>query len=153
MQQDECAICCCVIKNKDVMYKMDCVHKFHRQCMQKWINTNKPNATCPVCRTPVTQNPTIPTHDFDYPLAVVKRQNRKRVNRKKPPKSFFLVNQHLVQNTPKVLSNKKRKEFNEATLHSIILNNRKVREAILKNDNEVLSFNPFKSRFETNNDK
>lgn len=39
-----CSICFSKINNE---HKLECGHVFHKQCIEKWINTNP---SCPICR-------------------------------------------------------------------------------------------------------
>ena len=52
-QIDECPICFETLDTQKtdttIVGLHMCVHKFHRQCIQKWIYTG--NNTCPCCRT------------------------------------------------------------------------------------------------------
>jgi hypothetical protein len=45
-------------KNKDGLsycIELECGHRFYRKPLIKWILTNSPNHTCPVCRKPITK--------------------------------------------------------------------------------------------------
>lgn len=46
-ENEECCICLCKLKKKDVLCELSCGHIFHEKCFQKW--TKK---TCPLCRKP-----------------------------------------------------------------------------------------------------
>jgi hypothetical protein len=52
-QQTEC--CICLDTNANLWTITRCAHSFHRGCLSIWTQTN---ATCPVCRTHLTQNQT-----------------------------------------------------------------------------------------------
>lgn len=44
----ECSIC--LDNNGHCEYMLPCKHKFHSQCIRKWLENNN---TCPVCRSPI----------------------------------------------------------------------------------------------------
>ena len=44
---DFCPICQDKIDTNIIIRKLDCGHKFHQECVDKWLETN---AKCPVCR-------------------------------------------------------------------------------------------------------
>jgi len=46
----ECSICLECINNSDNIYKLNCDHCFHRNCIKKWLNKK---SSCPLCRTHV----------------------------------------------------------------------------------------------------
>lgn len=51
--KEECFICS---QNFQASYQsrtLQCKHKFHRVCLEQWLNKNK---SCPLCRTPVTDS-------------------------------------------------------------------------------------------------
>ncbi|KAJ3680129.1 hypothetical protein LUZ60_016407 [Juncus effusus] len=45
-KHEECVICCMAYKNKDKLIILPCEHKYHKDCVTKWLKINK---TCPVC--------------------------------------------------------------------------------------------------------
>ena len=45
-EQKEC--CICMDKNTQEWVETPCVHSFHRECLNSWIQTNR---TCPICRS------------------------------------------------------------------------------------------------------
>jgi hypothetical protein len=47
-EQKEC--CICMDKNTQEWIETPCVHSFHRECLNGWIQTNR---TCPICRSPL----------------------------------------------------------------------------------------------------
>lgn len=44
----ECSIC--LEPLEEHVLTLECTHKFHSQCMLKYIETKKNNAECPLCR-------------------------------------------------------------------------------------------------------
>jgi hypothetical protein len=46
--QKEC--CICMDKNTQEWIEIPCVHSFHRECLNSWIQTNK---TCTICCSPI----------------------------------------------------------------------------------------------------
>merc|ERR1711964_83861 len=54
----ECPICYDEMKEDLKVPNPSCGHKFHRNCIDKWIETalrNGDEATCPLCRGPIDQ--------------------------------------------------------------------------------------------------
>lgn len=49
-ENSSCPICFEDYEEESVMTCTDCVHFFHKDCLQKWIDTN---STCPICRQTV----------------------------------------------------------------------------------------------------
>jgi Ring finger domain len=49
-ENSSCPICFEDYEEDSVMTCTDCVHFFHKECLQKWIDTN---STCPICRQTV----------------------------------------------------------------------------------------------------
>lgn len=48
-----CSICFENVKRGDNQQILNCGHKFCAGCINKWLQTNSGNASCPTCRTPV----------------------------------------------------------------------------------------------------
>ena len=46
----ECVICLEELKNPDFL---PCLHSFHTECINKWINKNP---YCPICKIPISVN-------------------------------------------------------------------------------------------------
>ena len=44
---DFCSICQDEIEKNTIIRRMNCGHKFHQECADKWLETN---AKCPLCR-------------------------------------------------------------------------------------------------------
>jgi len=42
----ECAICLDYINENNYIYKLDCNHKYHKKCLNRWI---KEKQKCPLC--------------------------------------------------------------------------------------------------------
>ena len=42
-----CSICMDEYKNEDVISILNCNHKFHKKCVDKWLYRN---LSCPICR-------------------------------------------------------------------------------------------------------
>jgi hypothetical protein len=55
---DDCPICFDEITKDDETYQCSstCKNYFHLGCINKWIETNKYNKTCPLCRTSIEIN-------------------------------------------------------------------------------------------------
>ena len=47
---DDCSICLDSLDNEEEVYTLNCEHKYHNDCITRWLHTN-PN--CPLCREPV----------------------------------------------------------------------------------------------------
>ena len=43
----ECSICLDLISKDIIIYKLECNHKFHQTCINKWTMINN---SCPLCR-------------------------------------------------------------------------------------------------------
>ena len=43
----DCIICLEEIKKDQIIPKLSCDHKFHKECINSWINVN---SSCPICR-------------------------------------------------------------------------------------------------------
>ncbi|MFC1842998.1 RING finger domain-containing protein [Candidatus Dependentiae bacterium] len=46
-EKENCTICLCEMENNRNIKELVCKHKFHENCIDKWI---KQNRTCPICR-------------------------------------------------------------------------------------------------------
>ena len=44
----ECAVCCESISTGDKLVELPCSHRFHTECMKRWVEMNP---ICPCCRT------------------------------------------------------------------------------------------------------
>jgi len=51
-----CVGCFGDFENEDILRKLDCGHKFHEECIQKWLNSRpiQTQRTCPTCVEPVS---------------------------------------------------------------------------------------------------
>jgi hypothetical protein len=48
-----CSICCENVKSNEFLRKLPCKHKFHKKCVDKWLNNllkKSENTSCPLCR-------------------------------------------------------------------------------------------------------
>ena len=48
-----CSICCENVKSNEFLRNLPCKHKFHKKCVDKWLNNllkKSENASCPLCR-------------------------------------------------------------------------------------------------------
>ena len=45
---DECSICLETLKNKEIT-QFECLHKYHKECINDWINRRNNNINCPEC--------------------------------------------------------------------------------------------------------
>ena len=54
VQGEDCPICMDEL-NECIM--LDCGHKFHTECMNKWLEEQAPAATCPMCRDDLLMYP------------------------------------------------------------------------------------------------
>lgn len=53
-QEIECCICCQNVKSNEYIRELNCNHKFHKKCIDKWLLQSmkeKENVSCPICRT------------------------------------------------------------------------------------------------------
>ena len=48
---EECAICCEPLNT--CVSGGFCLHRFHKECLQKWLTSDISNNSCPICRKPV----------------------------------------------------------------------------------------------------
>lgn len=49
-----CSICQCEFENGEQARSLPCFHIFHKECVDRWLGTNK---TCPVCRADIEGRP------------------------------------------------------------------------------------------------
>ena len=49
-QKEQCVICMEDIKQGTTLKVLNCGHKFHSRCIDRWL---KRKATCPVCNAPL----------------------------------------------------------------------------------------------------
>jgi hypothetical protein len=54
IQDEDCSIC---IEELNECIMLDCGHKFHTECMNKWLEEQAPAATCPMCRDDLLMYP------------------------------------------------------------------------------------------------
>ena len=47
-----CVICMEDFKNGDISTNLPCLHMFHTNCIQTWLNTQN---TCPICKFELTE--------------------------------------------------------------------------------------------------
>ena len=45
---DECSICLETLENKEIT-QFECLHKYHKECINDWINRRNNNINCPEC--------------------------------------------------------------------------------------------------------
>lgn len=48
-----CSICCENVKSNEFLRNLPCKHKFHKKCVDKWLNNllkKSENTSCPLCR-------------------------------------------------------------------------------------------------------
>ncbi|GJS04715.1 probable E3 ubiquitin-protein ligase XERICO [Tanacetum coccineum] len=45
----ECSVCLSVLDHGDEIRKLKCKHTFHKVCVDKWLEQDRP--TCPICRS------------------------------------------------------------------------------------------------------
>lgn len=62
--QSSCAVCLCDFEGGELLRRLPCCHKFHRQCIDKWLRQNK---VCPLC-----------LHDAELPPPPQPRQQREQ---------------------------------------------------------------------------
>ena len=57
-QVSECIICLTDFENEETIIKLSCneTHIFHEECLKGWVQTNY---TCPLCREPIVNTPSI----------------------------------------------------------------------------------------------
>jgi hypothetical protein len=48
----ECMICMCAFRDGDVLRMLPCMHKYHVDCVDRWLDMKE---TCPICHTAITQ--------------------------------------------------------------------------------------------------
>ena len=46
--EDECSICLDSVLNQEII-QFECLHKYHKECINDWINQRKNNIICPEC--------------------------------------------------------------------------------------------------------
>ena len=46
-ENNQCTICLEEFQNGDVRRALDCMHTFHQQCINRWLNIHQ---SCPICR-------------------------------------------------------------------------------------------------------
>ncbi|KAK7306999.1 hypothetical protein VNO77_39675 [Canavalia gladiata] len=56
-EHEDCAVCLHKIGGEDEIRVLRCHHVFHRACLDRWVGFK--NATCPLCREPVTPRRTL----------------------------------------------------------------------------------------------
>ena len=49
---NECAVCVCEFKQKEVLVLLKCTHVYHEDCLLPWL---KRSGTCPTCRAAVVK--------------------------------------------------------------------------------------------------
>merc|ERR1712154_183893 len=49
----ECMICLERFKLTQAIQRLPCLHIFHIDCIDKWLQSPTGNGTCPICRTPI----------------------------------------------------------------------------------------------------
>lgn len=55
-EDDDCAICTEPLSNGNEVFTTNCLHNFHRACIEQWCN-GKAVCPCPMCKTPLDPNP------------------------------------------------------------------------------------------------
>ena len=68
--KETCSICLCDCKTKKTTIMTKCGHRFHKDCLNEWVNngTYEKYPPCPMCRIPMTeynarQSDPLPYHD------------------------------------------------------------------------------------------
>ena len=69
----ECSICLELLQNNIAI--LDCIHKFHEDCISKWLSRSKYNK-CPVCETG-TEIVAMIFNDNDQLESLISRKNKK----------------------------------------------------------------------------
>jgi hypothetical protein len=64
MSYDTCPICLSNMDDETKIYKLDCNHSFHIECIMKWFRSSKGN--CPCCLDNPFGNNDIPRHYLGY---------------------------------------------------------------------------------------
>ena len=51
-KEEDCLICLEQIERKTRIYELKCLHKFHKECIEQWYETEieEPERKCPKCR-------------------------------------------------------------------------------------------------------
>lgn len=47
-----CAICMCDFEEEDDLSVLDCSHRYHEGCIQKWLEKR---TTCPICKRDIRE--------------------------------------------------------------------------------------------------
>uniref|UniRef100_A0A7N0UH96 RING-type domain-containing protein n=1 Tax=Kalanchoe fedtschenkoi TaxID=63787 RepID=A0A7N0UH96_KALFE len=47
---EPCAVCLNRLEEEDAVRRLRCCHVFHAECIDKWIEYDQENVTCPLCR-------------------------------------------------------------------------------------------------------
>ncbi|KAI4314006.1 hypothetical protein L6164_026949 [Bauhinia variegata] len=58
----DCAVCLCKIREGEEIGVLRCEHFFHRICLERWVGFKVRYATCPICRDLVGQSREITEH-------------------------------------------------------------------------------------------
>lgn len=72
LDQNECAICLGELEHGDKLRLLpSCNHAFHIPCIDLWFSQH---SNCPVCRTPITLNPTLDSHTDHNNINIIATQ-------------------------------------------------------------------------------
>eukprot|EP01025_Chloroclados_australasicus_P012799 TRINITY_DN1607_c0_g2_i1.p2 TRINITY_DN1607_c0_g2~~TRINITY_DN1607_c0_g2_i1.p2 ORF type:complete len:353 (-),score=42.47 TRINITY_DN1607_c0_g2_i1:550-1608(-) len=55
-QDAVCAICLEKFQEEEDVVKLTCLHQFHMECIEKWVQTKGQSATCPLCNRNLLQS-------------------------------------------------------------------------------------------------
>lgn len=112
-EYDDCAICLDSLDDDNLIYTLNCKHKFHTKCILESClisNTNK----CPLCRN--YMNATIATQDVRKKKIAFLQKYAKNKNNKLNSKVIFLLDLHKKINNEKKQKKLKLKELNQIFL-------------------------------------
>ena len=65
-EDDECTICLKIFEINDILHKLPCEHKFHKNCIIEWL---KKINSCPLCRKEFPKR-LVPDIHFSTPIPI-----------------------------------------------------------------------------------
>lgn len=68
--------CICLSPMREEIFKTECNHSFHTDCIMQWLNTND---TCPICRGNILSSKHISNRYYMSPLTRRQRETLERV--------------------------------------------------------------------------